>query len=45
LIQRLEAAGGGRRPAQGQRNFSAQMVLTIGNVGLNHKIEGTIELN
>ena len=26
-------------------NVSAQMVLTIGDVGLNHKIEGTIELD
>jgi Family of unknown function (DUF6494) len=29
----------------GNETLSAQMVLTIGNVGLNHKIEGTIELN
>jgi hypothetical protein len=30
---------------KGNETLSAQMVLTIGNVGLNHKIEGTIELD
>ena len=30
---------------KGIETLSAQMVLTIGNVGLNHKIEGTIELD
>ena len=30
---------------KGNESLSAQMVLTIGKVGLNHKIEGTIELD
>ncbi len=30
---------------KGNETLSAQMVLTIGKVGLNHKIEGTIELD
>ena len=30
---------------KGDETLSAQMVLTIGKVGLNHKIEGTIELD
>ena len=30
---------------KGNETLFAQMVLTIGNVGLNHKIEGTIELD
>ena len=29
---------------KGKEALQAQMVLTIGNVGLNHKIDGTIEL-
>ena len=29
---------------KGNEALSAQMVLTIGKVGLNHKIDGTIEL-
>jgi len=29
---------------KGDETLSAQMVLTIGKVGLNHKMEGTIEL-
>ena len=29
---------------KGKEALSAQMVLTIGKVGLNHKIDGTIEL-
>ncbi len=30
---------------KGDETLSAQMVLTIGKIGLNHKIEGTIELD
>ncbi len=30
---------------KGDETLSAQMVLTIGKVGLNHTIEGTIELD
>lgn len=30
---------------KGNEALSAQMVLTIGKVGLNHKIDGTIELD
>jgi hypothetical protein len=30
---------------KGNETLSAQMMLTIGKVGLNHKIEGTIELD
>ena len=30
---------------KGNETLSTQMVLTIGKVGLNHKIEGTIELD
>ena len=30
---------------KGDETLSAQMVLTIGKVGLNHKIEGRIELD
>ena len=30
---------------KGDEALSAQMVLTIGKVGLNHKIEGTIDLD
>jgi len=30
---------------KGDETLPAQMVLTIGKVGLNHKIEGTIELD
>ncbi len=30
---------------KGDETLSAQIVLTIGKVGLNHKIEGTIELD
>ena len=29
---------------KGNEALSAQMVLTIGKVGLNHKVNGTIEL-
>jgi hypothetical protein len=28
----------------GKKSVQAQMVLTIGDVGLNHKVDGTIEL-
>lgn len=30
---------------KGNEALSAQMVLTIGKVGLSHKIDGTIELS
>jgi Family of unknown function (DUF6494) len=30
---------------KGNEALPAQMVLTIGGVGLNHKIDGTIELD
>ncbi len=30
---------------KGDETLPAQMVLTIGKVGLNHKIEGTIDLD
>jgi len=36
------AAGGGK--LAGKKSVKAQMVLTIGEVGLNHKVDGTIEL-
>jgi hypothetical protein len=36
------AAAAGR--LKGKKAVSAQMVLTIGEVGLNHKIDGSIEL-
>lgn len=29
---------------KGKRSVQAQMVLTIGGIGLNHKVDGTIEL-
>ncbi len=29
---------------KGKPSVQAQMVLTIGEIGLNHKVEGTIEL-
>jgi hypothetical protein len=29
---------------KGSKTVDAQMVLTIGKVGLNHKVDGTIEL-
>ena len=39
-IRAAEAAG----KLKGKPSLQAQMVLTIGEVGLNHKVEGTIEL-
>jgi hypothetical protein len=36
------ALAGGK--LQGKKSVQAQMVLTIGDVSLNHKVEGTIEL-
>ncbi len=30
---------------EGNETLQAQMVLTIGKVGLSHKVEGTIELS
>jgi hypothetical protein len=36
------AADGGK--LQGKKSVQAQMVLTIGDVGLNHKVDGTIDL-
>jgi hypothetical protein len=39
-IRAAEAAG----KLRGKPSLQAQMVLTIGEVGLNHKVEGTIEL-
>ncbi len=38
-----EAMTGGR--IKGNEALKAQMVLTIGSVGLNYKIDGTIELD
>ena len=35
------AATGGK--LTGKKSVKAQMVLTIGEVGLNHKVDGTIE--
>ena len=29
---------------KGKTSLQAQMVLTIGDIGLNHKVDGTIEL-
>jgi Family of unknown function (DUF6494) len=29
---------------KGKKSVSAQMVLTIGEAGLNHKVDGTIEI-
>jgi hypothetical protein len=29
---------------KGKKSITAQMVLTIGDVSLNHKVDGTIEL-
>ena len=37
-----EAAAGGK--LKGKKSVRAQMVLTIGDVGLNHKVDGAIEL-
>jgi hypothetical protein len=39
-IRAAEAAG----KLRGKTNVQAQMVLTIGDVALNHKVDGTIEL-
>ena len=39
-IRAAEAAG----KLKGKPTLKAQMVLTIGEVGLDHKVEGTIEL-
>ena len=39
-IRAAEATG----KLKGKPSLKAQMVLTIGEVGLNHKVEGTIEL-
>ena len=39
-IRAAETAG----KLTGKPSLQAQMVLTIGEVGLNHKVEGTIEL-
>ena len=39
-IRAAEAAG----KLKGKPSLQAQMVLTIGEVGLSHKVEGTIEL-
>jgi len=36
------AAAGGK--LKGKNSVQAQMVLTIGDVGLNHKVDGVIEL-
>lgn len=36
------AVAGGK--LKGMKSVQAQMVLTIGEAGLNHKVEGTIEL-
>ncbi len=36
------ALAGGK--LKGKKSVQAQMVLTIGDVGLNHKVDGTIEL-
>ena len=38
---RAAVASGGLK---GKKSVSAQMVLSIGEVGLTHKIDGTIEL-
>jgi hypothetical protein len=38
---RAALAGGGLK---GKKSVSARMVLTIGEVSLTHKIDGTIEL-
>jgi hypothetical protein len=29
---------------KGQQTLKAQMVLTVGDVGLTHKVDGTIEI-
>ena len=39
-IRAAEAAG----KLKGKKSVSAQMVLTIGEAGLSHKIDGTIDL-
>ena len=39
-IRAAEAAG----KLKGKPSLQAQMVLTIGEVGLNHKVDGEIEL-
>ena len=36
------ALAGGK--LKGKKSVQAQMVLTIGDVGLNHKVDGEIEL-
>jgi len=39
-IRAADAAG----TLKGKKSVAAQMVLTIGEVGLTHKVDGTIEL-
>jgi hypothetical protein len=39
-IRAADAAG----KLKGKKTVSAQMVLTIGEAGLNHKVDGVIEL-
>ncbi|HEY5305892.1 MAG TPA: DUF6494 family protein [Pseudolabrys sp.] len=39
-IRAADAAG----KLKGKKSVAAQMVLTIGEIGLNHKIDGVIEL-
>jgi len=39
-IRAAEASG----KLNGKKSVSAQMVLTIGDVALNHKVDGVIEL-
>ena len=39
-IRAADAAG----KLKGKKSVAAQMVLTIGDAGLNHKVDGVIEL-
>ena len=39
-IRAADAAG----KLKGKKTVAAQMILTIGEIGLNHKVDGVIEL-
>ena len=43
-IEKAIRAAAASGKLKGKKAVSAQMVLTIGEVGLNHKVDGSIEL-
>ena len=43
-IEKAIRAGVAGGKLTGKKSVQAQMVLTIGEVGLNHKVDGVIEL-